>query len=116
MLRGAWEDEEEFMSVDVRTLAAVAVGLTWFSVAGAAELAPPVSLMAAGRPIDVEHAGHAAPVMADISGRGRQDLLVGELFDGRLRIYRNTGTKAEPRFEKFEWFQAGRQLGRIPSG
>ena len=104
------------MSLDARTMAAVAVGLTCLSVAGGAELASPVPLLVAGRPIDIEHAGHAAPMMADLSGRGRQDLLVGELFDGRLRIYRNTGTNATPRFENFEWFQAGRQLGRIPSG
>jgi hypothetical protein len=107
---------EASMFLDLKTLTATVAGLICFAFAGAAELAPPVPLTAGDRPIDVEHSGHAAPFVADLDGRGRQDLLVGELFDGRLRIYRNAGTDAEPRFEKFEWFQAGRELGRIPSG
>lgn len=104
------------MSVISRAITMAAFGLASLSIASAAELAPPVLLTAAGKPIDVEHGGHAAPWMADILGQGRKDLLVGEAFEGRLRIYPNVGTQTEPRFEKHEWFQAGREIGRVPSG
>lgn len=96
--------------------AACVMFLVVLSGAGAQELAAPVPLCAAGQPIDVEHSGHAAPFIKDMDGDGRKDLLVGELFEGRLRVYRNVGTNAAPRFERYQWFQAGRELGRIPSG
>ena len=79
-------------------------------------LAEPVALEAAGRAIDMEHEGHAHPCVADLDDDGRKDLLVGEFYDGRLRIYRNLGTNAEPEFDGYEWFKAGANLGRIPSG
>lgn len=65
--------------------------------------------------IDVD-VGHAAPLMADFDGDGLVDLLVGQFGDGKLRIYRNVGTKKEPKFEGFTWFQAGEQDASIPSG
>ncbi len=96
--------------------AGMAVLVAGTFVAAADDLAAPVCLRAAGQPIDVEVAGHAAPFVADLDHDGRKDLLVGELFDGRLRIYRNAGTNAQPKFEKHEWFLAEGELGRIPSG
>ena len=59
------------------------------SFASASELAAPQKIKVAGRPIDVEHVGHAAPFVGDFDGDGRKDLLVGEYYKGRLRIYRN---------------------------
>jgi hypothetical protein len=73
-------------------------------------LAAPVAVLAAGKPIDVE-VGHAAPFFADLLGAGKPQLLVGQFGDGKLRIYRNTGTAKAPRFDKFEWFH-----GTVPSG
>ncbi|MHC4177998.1 MAG: FG-GAP repeat domain-containing protein [Planctomycetota bacterium] len=80
------------------------------------ELEPPVRVLAAGKAVDVQRSGNAAPLLSDLDGDGHKDLLVGELHDGRLRIYRNRGTTAEPKFEGYTWFKAGADLGRVPSG
>ena len=67
------------------------------------------------RLIDVE-AGHAAPLVGDFDGDGLPDLLVGQFADGKLRIYKNTGSARDPRFDGFTWFKAGDQEGKVPSG
>ena len=35
---------------------------------------------------------------------------------GRLRIYRNTGTNSRPVFDRFTWFKAGGRIACLPSG
>jgi len=97
-----------FMSV-LATLLAVAT-----AVAG--DLAPPVQVHAGGRPIDVLLVGHSAPFYGDVDGDGINDLLVGQFSEGRLRIYRNLGTNASPRFEGYQWFEAGGAVGSVPAG
>ena len=82
----------------------------------AADLQLPVPIRAGGRPLDVERDGHSAPFAGDIDGDGVRDLLVGQYEQGRLRIYRNLGTNAEPRFETHAWLTAGGQMGRVPEG
>ena len=80
----------------------------------ATDLAPPVRLMAGSEPINVD-IGHAAPFVADLKGDGQMTLLVGQFGDGKLRLYPNVGTKAAPKFDKFEWFQAGGTVGKVPT-
>ncbi len=80
----------------------------------APELAPPITITAGGKPIDVE-VGHAAPCVADLKGDGKPCLLVGQFGGGKLRVYANLGTKGKRRFDKFEWFQAGDKLGTVPA-
>jgi hypothetical protein len=72
--------------------------------------------MAAGQPIDVQLDGHSAPFVGDFDGDGVKDLLVGQFQDGKLRIYRNLGTNARPRFKTYTWFQDGAETGRVPVG
>ena len=79
------------------------------------DLAPPVKILAAGKPIDVD-IGHAAPCVADLKGDGTLSLLVGQLDDGKVRVYRKTGSKTQPRLDKFEWLQAGGADCKVPSG
>ena len=80
------------------------------------ELLPPVRVEAGGKPVDVERSGHAAPFVGDIDGDGLPDLLVGQFDEGRLRVYRNIGTKGKPRFGPHTWFEAGGELGTVPVG
>ncbi len=82
----------------------------------AGELMGPTRVEAGARPIDVEREGHSAPFVGDIDGDGVRDLLVGQFHDGRLRIYRNRGTDAVPRFDGFEWFRAGGAIGKVHEG
>ena len=63
----------------------------------AGELAAPLCLHAAARPIDTQ-AVHAAPCVGDWNGDGRLDLLVGEAA-GRLRVYLNDGSASAPRLQ-----------------
>jgi hypothetical protein len=79
-------------------------------------LLPPVQIQAGGRALDVEHAGHAAPFIGDFYEDGGLALLVGQFYEGRLRIYRNTGTRAKPRFDSYTWFEAGGKIARVPVG
>jgi hypothetical protein len=82
----------------------------------ASDLTPPVQVQAGGKPIDVNFVGHSAPFYADVDGDGVNDLLVGQFDEGRLRIYRNLGTNASPRFEGYQWFEAGGTIGSVPAG
>lgn len=97
-------------------LAALVVG-GWASggVAAGSELGTPVRIEADGKPIDVD-VGHAAPWVADWDGDGKADLLVGQFGDGKLRIYRNLGTPAAPKYGAATWFEAGGKTGAVPSG
>ena len=77
---------------------------------------PPVKIHAAGKPIDVQRSGHAAPFVGDFDGDGKLDLLVGQYHEGRLRIYRNVGTNREPKFDSYTWFEAGGKIASVPVG
>jgi hypothetical protein len=70
-------------------------------------LLEPVLVEAGGKPIDLLSGG-AAPYYGDFDGDGLPDLLLGQFDGGKLRIYRNRGTKEHPRFDDFEWFKAGK--------
>ena len=80
------------------------------------ELLPPVPVPAGDRPLDVERDGHAAPFVGDLDGDGKLALLVGQYHEGRLRIYRNAGTRDKPRFDTYTWFEAGGKVARVPEG
>jgi hypothetical protein len=54
--------------------------------------------------------------MGDFFEDGNLALLVGQNFEGRLRIYRNTGTRSQPRFDSYTWFEAGGNIASVPVG
>jgi hypothetical protein len=90
----------------------------------------PIRLRAGEELIDVTQ-GHAAPAWADLDGDGLPDLLVGELGDqpwkeapaeggpglhsGRVRVYRNHGTREQPLFREFVYLRAGDGPAAVPT-
>lgn len=66
----------------------------------------PVALLANGVPINVGYGGNASPFVVDWDGDGRQDLLLGQFDQGRVRFYPNTGTNFDPAFGDFSFLQA----------
>jgi len=80
----------------------------------ASELSEPARVRAGDDPIDVDM-GYAAPCYVDFDGDGIRDLLVGQFGDGKLRIYRNTGTDTEQVFSDFYYFQAAGADGTVPT-
>jgi hypothetical protein len=93
----------------------VAVGVTQ-GPPNETSLDKPVKVFAGKLPLDVQRSGHSAPFVGDFDGDGLPDLLVGQFTDGKLRIYRNVGTRQQPRFDGYEWFKAGGDFGRVPTG
>ena len=86
------------------------------TIRAADDLMPPVRMEADGKPIDVGlDGGHAAAFVADIDGDGKKDLLVG-VYNGNLRIYRNTGSNSKPVFKDFQLLKAGGADAKVPTG
>lgn len=68
-----------------------------------------------GKPISVD-VGHAAPLLFDYDGDGKRDLLVGQFGQGKLRIYKNVGTDTDPKFDGYNYFNAGGKEASVPCG
>lgn len=63
-------------------------------------LAPPVQIYVDGAPLDVaDLGGHAAPLLADITGDGLPELLVGT-GHGQIARYTNFGTRTTPHWSR----------------
>ena len=91
-------------------LAAAVLFLSSSAYCGEIEFAPPVRLKAGGVPIQVEAPGYAAPCLADLDGKGKMDLLVGQ-FDGKIHLFKGLGGG---NFAKGAWLQAGGEPAKVP--
>ena len=78
-------------------------------------LGAPQRLADGREPINVD-IGHAAPAVLDFNGDGKKDLLVGQFGGGKLRIYLNKGTSAEPKFEGFTYLSINGKEVTVPHG
>jgi hypothetical protein len=79
------------------------------------KLAAPVRITAGDGFVDCE-VGHSDPLMMDWNGDGKRDLLVGQFGAGKLRIYLNSGTDTDPKFDKYEFLKIGTDDASVPSG
>lgn len=68
--------------------------------------AAPESVRANGRPINVGYGGNASPFVVDWDGDGKQDLLLGQFNQGKIRFYRNIGENHAPVFGDSVFLQA----------
>jgi hypothetical protein len=68
-------------------------------------LKPGVRLLVGYKPLSVGHT--ACPEVLDWNNDGKKDLLVGTYNDGKVWLFLNKGTDAEPVFDKGEALQAG---------
>lgn len=72
---------------------------------------PPVRMRAGEDYVKVESPGYACPAWADVDGDGREDLVVGQFRDGKMRVYRNLG---EGRLAAGEWLEAEGNVAQVP--
>jgi hypothetical protein len=94
-----------------RVLLAALLPFCGAAVGSAAEFERPVRLKADGVPIRVESPGYAAPCWADIDGKGKKDLLVGQFNQGKIRVFKNLGAG---RLAAGTWLQAGGEPAEVP--
>ncbi len=80
--------------------------LAGFALAQTPVFDDPVAIEADGVPINVGAGGNASPFVVDWDGDGRQDLLLGQYYQGKVRFYQNIGTNYDPVFSDFRFLQA----------
>ena len=85
------------------------------AAAHAQDFEKPVRLEAGGRPVDTD-VGHAHPLLYDFDRDGKRDLLVGQFGEGKMKIFRNTGTNEKPVFSAEEWLKGGDTVVTTPTG
>ncbi len=73
------------------------------------------SIYAGSAPLAVE-LGYSMPFVVDWNNDGKKDLLVGQKSGGKVRLYLNEGTDANPSFNGFSYLQAGGSDISLPGG
>jgi hypothetical protein len=68
-------------------------------------------MKADGVAVRVESPGYAAPCWADVDGDGKNDLLVGQFHQGKIRVFKNLG---EGKFASGVWLKAEGQVAEVP--
>ena len=83
--------------------------------AGDYQFAEPRQINGGDKPIEVESPGYAAPSLADVTGDGVPDLLVGQFKAGKISLYKGSkGEDGKLSFGAHEWLQAGGEIATVP--
>lgn len=102
-----------------RVSAFLIIGLLWGAEQslGADPAFGPERFVQAGG-VDIQVPGYSVPSLADWNGDGLKDLIVGEgggTAPGKVRVYLNVGTQAQPQFRDFFYAQSeGADLTCVP--
>lgn len=71
----------------------------------------PTRLTTEAGPIKVESPGYAFPVMHDLDGDGRQELIVGQFMKGKMKVYKRG---ADGKFAAGTWLEASGKVAEVP--
>jgi len=85
----------------------VSVVLVWAAIGSAIDFGPEEVIQAGGQ--DIQVPGYSVPSFEDVNGDLLKDLIVGQgsgSIAGRVRVYPNVGTEAEPQFDDFFYVQS----------
>lgn len=95
----------------MKTLLSACLLLVPVTAGWATEFEKPMLLKGGGQPIRVESPGFAAPCWADVDNDGRQELLVGQFNQGKIKVYQHQGNL---KFAAGQWLQASGKVAEIP--
>jgi len=99
-------------STPLLTLGALALGASAACAGpGSVRFTAPQRLEAAGAPVQVEPPGYAFPAWADVTGDGREDLVVGQFTDGKMRVFPR---QADGSFAAGTWLLAEGKPAEVP--
>lgn len=95
-------------------LALALLGVTPGSVLadpGSVRFGAPERIEVEGAWVKVEPPGYAFPAWADVTGDGREDLVVGQFAGGKMRVFPR---QADGSFGAGEWLRAGGEPAVVP--
>lgn len=71
----------------------------------------PTAIRAGGEPVRTESPGYAAPAWYDVTGDGRNDLVVGQFAGGKMAVYAG---QEDGSLGARDWLQADGKVAEVP--